>query len=224
MPLPVSGVIHDADSTATTIFLLEPNGVSSRPALQLQQGARVDTPSGAGFLDKDPSLPANRYTFEFACETRAERKALERFYDQQRGRELPFWFPTWERNARLVAPGTGTHMLYIANNGYDALYALGPGFRRWLLLYGDMWTTREVIEAPFVNDPSPGITRLHVAETGEILSGFTPPSPAVESLGVILTALRWGRFDDDAAVVTDWPNGGGLVTLPILELNDEARD
>lgn len=223
MALPVGATFRNYDSSSAVGFLLEPNGVDSRLCGMIVQGDRVDIPSGAGILDKQPALPINRYQFEFVCPTRAARKALEQFFDARMGRHGPFWFPTWERNFKLAAPYSGTHLVYIESNGYQDLFALGPAFRRLIVFYGDHYQTYEV-QSVTLDTPTPGVTELLVVEF-DSNAGALPPHPWTESAGVYVTALRYGRFDDDAlSFTTSFIGGGGICTIPIIELPDEAID
>jgi hypothetical protein len=208
---------------AAPCLLMEPNGVDSRPDQLLVQGQAIAAQaSGAGLLDKDSRLPSNRHEYEFVCVDRVELKALQDFFDARQGRAQPFWFPTRETEHDLAPTYTGGSFVWLkASSGFGSvLFPLGNAYRRLLSLRGDVYAAY-LATAITPNDPGgSGFEKVAISNTNGDFSSVA--TPWAESNGVQLFSLRYGRFDTDTfSVEYAGSDGGGVVTLAMVELPDE---
>jgi len=213
----------------SSCLLMEPHGVSSRPVSAELQGEEVASTSGAGFLDKDGARPAMRYQFEFATESREETAFLRDYFDAKAGRATPFWFPTWVKEVTVsnyFNPGDLFGHIWFVSEGYaEKVYPLGAAYRRLLYTYGNEWNAAR-ISGVALNSPTPGIEEI-VNTDGTVSTNWTSivgavGRPYTEARGFTTLALRFGRFDTDLLTLEPHGDGCGTVTLPIIEMPDEA--
>jgi hypothetical protein len=223
MPLPFE--ISLVGTGGGSCLLMEPHGVSSRPAVHSLQGEAVATPSAAGFLDKDGALGATRFEFQYVTESRAETAFLREYFDARRGRWGGFWFPTWTRELDLADYHAAvTDAVWIVSQGYaDKVYPLGPAYRRVVFALGDNYEHGRIHNVA-LNDPAPGMERLDLDQTGGTGFGSLGSVPWTERTGVVLLSLRYGRFDTDALSIEPTGDGCANITLPIVEVPDEATE
>lgn len=231
-PLPAAVTLDGfgAPIDGTQVLLMEPNAVTSRPQAHLVRGARVDATSGAGFADKAThQLPNARHEFQFVCETRAELAALRQFFDEMRGRQTAFWFPTWQWEFEIgpLAWGSSIHSLKTSARFGARYFDESLGYRMWAVLRGER---AEIYQAIAINpgdiaDPPAGYEWVKNGVTQLVNDGLAADgivTPYTEEKGVRPLWLRYGRFDSDTfdAEVDVNGNGAAVVTLGIVESFD----
>lgn len=228
MPLPAAVTLNAFGSgpNGKQLLLMEPHSVISKPQSLLMRGARVEGLSGAGYAETAPVLPNARWEFQYVCATRAEYAALRDFFDDQMGRYGGFFFPTWQWELMVgpyVPPGTGISVP--ASAGYaDLWFPLGNAYRFLAMLYRD---AASIYRVTGVGGGSPpvGYDTLTFGASQHVNGGNSATAPWLESTGVRPLWLRYGRFDTDDFEPENDVNGEGaaIVTLPIVELPEEAN-
>lgn len=206
-------------------LLMEPHGVSSRPARLSLQGEDVSAPiSSAGFLDRDGAMPAQRFEFQYVTETRDATAFLRDYFDARRGMAEPFWFPMWQKELNVADyydTGDLFGHIWLRSEGYaETIWPLGPAYRRVVMTYGNDWLASRVSQVA-LNAPEPGLEELVRAESNGPLSAFEF-RPHTERRGFYFLSLRFGRFDSDMLTMDSLGDGRAVITLPIVELPDEA--
>lgn len=207
-------------------LLMEPHGVSSRPVNLTLQGESVSSSvSAAGFLDKDGAMPTQRYAFEFVTESREETAFLRDYFDARAGKAIPFWFPTWAKELNVSAYFDLLDLFghtWLVSEGYaETMFPLGAAYRRVVYTYGNAWSAARISSAT-LNSPTPGIEEIINTDGSGPGVGGLGARPYTEARGFITLSLRFGRFDTDVWSMQPDGDGCGRITLPIIELPDEA--
>ncbi len=82
--------------------------------------------SALGYSEPEPRLARG---VRWACAGFAEVKTLRDFLDARKGRAVPFWMPSWQRDFTFSAlPGAGDSWT-IFDIGYTAVFSLGNARR-----------------------------------------------------------------------------------------------
>lgn len=207
-------------------LLMAPNAVDGRPLALALNGDAVESPSGARVVDTDPAPSSERHVFEFVTTSWEEFQFLEEFFDAQEGMHEGFWFPTWHEDVALAPYNTDTSKLWlIRQGGYaDDVFPRGTAYRRFLALYAGQY---ELLRATAVtpDDPaSSGFDRIAVTRDAiSSPSGITAPIPWRASDGVLVMAMRYGRFDQDELMGEQLNIDGEFrVTLAVTDVAAEV--
>jgi hypothetical protein len=206
-------------------LLMAPHAVDGRPLALGIRAETIESPSGARLIAKDPAPSSERHVLEFITTSWAEFQFLRDFYDTAEGMRGGFWFPTWHEDIAL-APyfdgGIGHRALWFMRaGGYaDNLFPLGIAYRRFLALYSYQY---ELLRATAVTPNDPAASGFdQVAVTADAISapaGITAPTPWTESDGVLVMAMRYGRFDQDEFLAEQLNIDGQFrVTLSLIDV------
>lgn len=208
-------------------LLMAPNAIDSRPLALSVRGAPVESPSGARIVDTDPAPSSERHVVEFVTKSWDEFAFLQEFFDASEGMRGGFWFPTWHEDVALAPYNTDTAALwFLRQGGYaEHVFPLGPAYRRFLALYGGEY---ELLRATAVTPDNPtnsGFDRITITRDAvSAPSGITAPTPWSERDGVLVMAMRYGRFDQDEIVYEQLNiNGEFRVSVALTDVSAEVN-
>jgi hypothetical protein len=206
------------------LLLLEPHAVDSKPLLRALRNSEAAAISGARILETNSEHPGGIHQLDFVCETRADVRVLEDFFDGRQAAFEGFWVPTWQWEFEFAdydggsPPFTDYH--WIRKCSYsDALFPLGDPYRYLLLLYADRYWVRYVLDVDGDNPVGGLYERLNLQDSAASVGYFDGlPKPFAEAKGVRPLWLRFVRFADDEIVTQELGEDSALVTVRVQEL------
>lgn len=173
-------------------------------------GTVLDNVTGLPAVKPRADQPRQSLDFTFRFVTRAELARFRRFVEQVRGRQQPFWIPTWERDLEPVNNIFGTDIT-IESIGYAGTlhpfharrHAALVKWDRTAVLFGindatDDGTT-EVLNTDTAFGASPGFNKGHVMisflllvrlETDEVRYSYVSPTHMTARIRVVELPLE----------------------------------
>lgn len=163
-----------------------------------------------GFSEDFPRLIR---PYRWTCQTRAEVSALKAFLDARKGRAVPFWILTWERDFQLSTfPGLGLAWT-IKWIGYTANLFPGSGARRHVYVWHPTQGTRyaHVLSAVDNGDGTETLTL-------EATTGLNIQNDSFFKVGF----LRFVRLADDVNQLEWQARNYASMEFRVIELPKEA--
>ena len=206
-------------------LLMEPHSPDSRPLPRSLANTVADVVSGARTLETTSETPGGVHQLDFVCETRADDRALEDFFDACLGSREGFWVPTWQWEFEIVDHDeSDPHIawIWIHPSNYSDVWALGDAYRYLLLLVGNTYAIKKVI-GPITEDHPTGTgwERLQVSNLSDG-PGWSNAPPFTEAKGYRPLWMRYVRLADDEIVTQELGEESSLITVRVLELPKES--
>ena len=177
--------------------------------------SREDPGPGLARLDAHVVAPRYRRTLRLWAEDAAERADLIGWLDARRGRALPFWLPSWDKDLTLGQAYETAHGITIQVLGSSyatGIFPAGPSRRHVVLRMPSGLLCYRRVESATEFEPGAGNEEL------DLDSALPEDVPA----GTALSFLRYVRLDADEARLVFTPTGIAACELPIVELPEEC--
>ena len=202
------------------LLLMEPHSPDSRQQPRTVANTPIEVPSGSRMLETNSETPGAIHQLDFVCETRADVRFLEDFFDSCLGAREGFWIPTWGWEFEIVDHDEADpHHAWIWTKGarYSEVFALGAGYRWLMLLFADKWAIKKALNVTEDHPAGTGWERIEVSNDSEAFAWANTP-PFTEAKGYRPLWLRYVRFADDELVVQELGEESEIVTVHMLEL------
>lgn len=169
---------------------------------------------GLAWLDAHEVAPRYRRTLRFWATDAASLADLIGWLDRCRGRAVPFWLPSWDRDLTLGLAYETAHgaTLQVRGCGYTArVFPAGPSRRHVAIcMPSGIICHRRVVSA---EELEPG--------AGNEIIDLNAALPEALPLGAAISFLRYCRLDTDEARIV-FTRRLGACELPIVELPEEC--
>lgn len=208
------------------LLLMEPHAVDAKPLARTLRGQVAESITGARIVETNPELPGGVHQLDFVCETRADTRFVEDFFDARLGAAEGFWVPTWQWEFE-IAPYTEsdpfTLWVWIRPASYGVgPFALGAPFRYLALLYADAINVYAVSAVTPDHPAGSGYERLTLTREIEGTFETLVSRPWTEEKGVRPLWLRYVRFADDEIETQELNLDASIVTVRVMELPRET--
>lgn len=166
-------------------------------------------------LDAHTTTPRYRRTLRLWAAAGEELADLIGWLDERRGRAIPFWLPSWDRDLTLglaYEPAHGPTIQVRGSSYATGMFPAGPSRRHVVIrMPSGLLCYRRVVSATEF-EPGAGNEEL------DLSSALPEDLP----LGTSISFLRYCRLDLDEARLVFSPTGIASCELPIVELPEEC--
>lgn len=176
--------------------------------------ALIGAPTGRVEMDDVEGVSELIRDYTWTCLGPADVSALKAFVDARRGRAIPVWLPTMERDLELNGDFTAGHgFIDVETIGYTAHLFPWSGARRHLCLRAGPGGT------PIYRKVTSAVNNLNGTESLYLDSALGASFPKDVT---VVSFLRLCRMDDDAISISWVSRGYQTATLRFRELPLEA--
>lgn len=182
-----------------------------RPVRFARRFELVDQGTGAREADDHAGFPVLGQVFRWSCTDRSAVNTLRAFLTARKGKAVPFWVPSFERNFRLTTVIlSGATSLTVEASGYGQYVYPAGRMRRHVRLQAAGLPTlfREITG---VTDPEDGT---------EILS-LSAAIPAQYPAETLISYLYFCRLESDDVEILWRGKGVAEAEIPMVDLGRE---
>ncbi len=209
-----------ASSTFHDVLTIVPPRTGARAEPWQRAVYRADAPSGVFSISVPALRPIIRYEMEYVTRSRAEYATLYTFLANRRGRAVPFWLPTFQRDIPILS--SAANVLTTVDTGYAAALAADP-WRKYLILYSQGTTYQSAVCVTSAVSNGDGTATITWNETTLDFEGDWAHQLALTRADQAVAAeLVFARLDSDS-IVTRWiTNVLAKVKITAIELPQET--
>lgn len=174
----------------------------------------LDTATGKRTADAHDRASSPVRPFLWTAFSRTEAKAIRDFLDARRGRAVPFWLPSYQKDLTLAVDGVATGIILTVDHVRYAQLLFGDvGARRHVALHlpGGAFAFHKVTAA---TDPGNGLT-----ETLTVSPALAVAYPKATTL---VCFLKFCRLDEDEVELTWLSRDHADAVIHCRELPNEA--
>lgn len=200
------------------VDLLEiaPNLGDARTSTVDRPADHCESPTGV-VLETTTGLPSTTHALSWGCATRADLDALEDVLDARKGRLVPLWAPTYQRDVTVLTSTLTTWIVTKRDDGGDigSLVASLPHWQWWIARAPGGGSYR-VFHFTSVTDNMDGTETWN----GTIQAGSGPVTLTTADHGVF-SRLVYCRMASDSYRV-EYRGKASVVTASFVEVAAEA--
>lgn len=196
------------------VLILRPDREESAEERFDREQIIMDPGTGLIAVAQRSAAPAPVRPMKVVCYSRYEVTLIRAFLDARRGRDTPFWVPSYQQDLALAADlANGATSLIVLWSGYTAeMFPLSLA-RRHLALY-DPTLNFSLHQVTAASDPG--------TRTTETLTITPAAGRAFPASKTIVSFLKLVRLEDDYVEI-EWHGGQtAIVSLPIREVPNEV--
>lgn len=198
------------------VLEVEPSRDGAKTHTYMRPFNLLDTATGKRDADEDGPAPSLEIPFVWVASSRAEIGAMKTFLNARKGRAVPFWVPSYQRDLRLNATLFGGGSAFVIKRvGYSTLVFPDSNARRHLAFYtipSAVPAYRKVLSAV----ESGGGT------TEDLTVDSTLPAGTYEQATSVISFLRLCRLTNDENIIEWLDNKTARCNLSFTEIPLEA--